>query len=125
MKQIITFIILIFSCHFSFAQNAAQVSGKITGDNNKPLSAATVSLLKAKDSSLVKTAITNNGGVFTISSVKPGSYFLSATSVGFAKNTSSTFELKEGEDYNSATLTLSHSQYVVISCYTPGKKTDD
>ena len=60
MKQTATFIILIFFSAFSFAQSPAEVSGKITGDNNKPLPAATVSLLKAKDSSLVKIAVTNN-----------------------------------------------------------------
>ena len=83
MKQTITSIILILSYYFSFAQDAAQVSGKITGDYDKPLAAATVSLLQAKDSSLVKTAITNNTGVFTILSVKAGSYFISTTSVGY------------------------------------------
>ena len=85
MKQFITFTILVFSYYFSLAQNAAQVSGKIVGDNNKPLPAATVGLLKAKDSSLVKTAVTNNGGLFKILSVKAGSYFISATSVGYSK----------------------------------------
>ena len=109
MKKITTVIVFSFSYFFSFAQNTAQVSGKITSDNNKPLSAATVSLLQAKDSSLVKTAITNNGGVFTILSVKAGSYFISTTSVGYSKNSSAIFKITSGEKYTAPSLSLSQS----------------
>src|SRR5664279_4391145 len=122
MKQTITSIILIFSCYFSFAQNAAQVSGKITGDNNKPLAAATVSLLKAKDSSLVKTAVTNNGGVFKILSVKAGSYFISATSVGYSKNSSAIFKIAEGESYTAPSLSLSQSSKSLSAITIQAKK---
>ncbi|MEP6948640.1 MAG: TonB-dependent receptor [Ginsengibacter sp.] len=106
MKQFAALIIFILPALFSVAQNSAQIKGKITEDNNKPLSSATVSLLKAKDSSLAKTAVTNNTGVFQMLSVKPGSYFLSATSVGHAKNSSSKFDIVEGQEFTSPPLIL-------------------
>ncbi len=109
MKHIITIILLTFFAASSFAQNPAQVSGKITGDNDKPLSEATITLLKAKDSSLFKTALTNNNGVFKILSVKPGSYFITVTSVGYTKKSSGTFTIAEGQDYTATPMALLHS----------------
>jgi len=122
MKKTITIIILIFSYFFSFAQDVTQVSGKITGDNNKPLPAATVSLLKAKDSSLAKTTVTNNGGLFTILSVKAGSYFISATSVGYSKNSSAIFKISEGEDFTAPALSLLQSSKSLSAITVEAKK---
>ncbi len=53
---------------------------------------------------------------------KAGSYFLSATSVGYAKSTTSTFEVKEGQDYNSAPLTLLHSSTSLATVTVQAKK---
>lgn len=122
MKQVITFTLLIFLGLSSFAQNTAQVMGKITGDNKKPLASATVSLLKAKDSSLVKIAVSNSNGDFKILSVKPGSYFLSATSVGFAKNATSKFEITEGQEYTAPPLMLLHSSTSLSAVIVQAKK---
>ena len=109
MKKISILGIIIFSAFFSFAQNASQVTGKIAEDNNKPVASATVSLLKAKDSSLVKTAITNSNGDYKILSVSPGSYFISATSVGLTKKASAKFTVTEEQDFNMPVLILLHS----------------
>ncbi|KAA9041891.1 TonB-dependent receptor [Ginsengibacter hankyongi] len=106
MKLITTLIILVFSAQGLLAQNNTQVSGKIAGENNSPLSSATVVLLKAKDSSLIKSAVTNSSGIFKMISLKPGSYFISATSVGYEKNSSPIFTITDGQDFNSPTVTL-------------------
>ena len=81
-----------------FAQNASKVSGQINDNTGKPLAAATIMLQKAKDSSLVKTAVTNATGNYEITPVKPGSYFVSATSAGMKKTRSAIFEVKENEN---------------------------
>ena len=106
MKLTTTFIILIFSVQGLLAQTNIQVSGKIAGENNNALSSATVVLLKAKDSSLVKSAVTNSSGIFKMLSLKPGSYFVSATSVGYEKNSTPAFTVTEGQDFNAPTITL-------------------
>ncbi|HEX4851782.1 MAG TPA: TonB-dependent receptor, partial [Puia sp.] len=49
----------------------------------KPLESVSVSLLKAKDSSLVKVAITNRTGQFEFEKVPEGQYLLSVSNVGF------------------------------------------
>jgi len=107
MKLITTLTILLFSAQGLLAQTNTQVSGKIAGENNSPLSSATVVLLKAKDSSLIKSAVTNSSGIFKMISLKPGSYFISATSVGYEKNSSAIFTITEGQDFNTPAVTLS------------------
>lgn len=68
------------------AQNGGKISGSIKdGGNQKIIDAASVSLLRAKDSSLVKVAITDATGNFSFDNVKPGEYLVLATSVGHSK----------------------------------------
>lgn len=60
----------------------AQVSGKLTDAEGRPLPHAGVLLLQASDSALVKFALTNDSGVFQLS-VPPGEHFLRFTYTGF------------------------------------------
>jgi len=107
MKQKLLLILSIglFTTITAFAQSPAKVSGQINDNSGKPLAAATIMLQKAKDSSLVKTAVTNASGGYEITPVKPGSYFVSATSAGMKKTGSAVFEVKESENVVVPVLT--------------------
>ena len=107
MKQKLLLILSIglFTTITAFAQSSSKVSGQINDNNGKPLAAATIMLQKAKDSSLVKTAVTNASGNYEITAVKPGSYFVTATSAGIKKTTSPVFEVKENENATAPLLT--------------------
>lgn len=110
MKQLSALLLLILLSSFAFAQDkTASISGKITESNDKSLAAATVMLLKAKDSLVVKTAVTNSNGDFNIINVKPGSYFISATSVGHVKNSSKAFDITEDQHFTLPAIALSQS----------------
>ena len=122
MKQITLFTLFIIATFTTFAQTPTQVNGKITDESNKPLTAATVLLLNAKDSSLSKTAVTLSDGLFRMTSVKPGTYLLSATSIGFAKNYSSQFNVQEGFDFTTPPLMLSHSSTSLAAITVQAKK---
>ena len=69
--------------------------GKITGivkdAAQKNIHSATVSLLKAKDSSLVKFAATNSLGEYEFLNIADGRYLVSVTSVGYGKVLSGEF----------------------------------
>ncbi len=84
------FIILI-SPLFSWAQTPASISGQIIDDNKKPVQKATVSLLRSKDSGLVKADFTDAGGKYEFVNVKAGSYFVSVTAIGYGKMSSPIF----------------------------------
>ncbi len=78
------------------------IQGKITDEKNAPLPYVSVALLSAKDSLLVKGALTDESGNFSIPSVSEGFYLILATSVGFEKNHSERFTLKP--DSKNATV---------------------
>lgn len=122
MKHIIVLIFLSLCGFYSFAQNTAQVSGQVNDENKKPLPAATVLLLNAKDSSLAKTAITAASGNFKMISVKPGSYLLSATSIGHTKNYTSKFSIADGQEYTAPSLMLSQSSASLATVTVAAKK---
>jgi hypothetical protein len=99
MKTIIhnifyTLLLVAISCSVSFAQQAApaaKVSGALLNEQGKPLDYATVSLLRASDSTVVKGALSNDAGVYVFTNIKAGSYIIKATVVGYQKAVSKTF----------------------------------
>ena len=48
---------------------------------------------------LIKTAVTASNGDFEFHGLKPARYYISVTSVGYKKNNSAFFDLKEGQSY--------------------------
>ncbi|MCE3283679.1 MAG: TonB-dependent receptor, partial [Chitinophagaceae bacterium] len=90
MKKLLP-LILFSVC--SFALNAQSISGLIKDADEKPLANATVSLLRSKDSSVAKLAVTNKEGRYTMSGIKEGKYLLSVSHVGFAMKYSSLFDV--------------------------------
>jgi outer membrane receptor protein involved in Fe transport len=94
MKKLFTTLALAGLSLFSMAQNPGEVLGSIKdGGNQKIIDAASISLLNAKDSSLVKVALADKAGNFTFENVKDGSYLILATSVGHNKAYSSSFKI--------------------------------
>lgn len=106
MKSFLFLFFIGITTFYARAQPKAQVSGKITTTDKKPLVAATVTLLHIKDSSLSNATVTNSNGDFRIIDVSPGTYFLVATSVGYLKNTSSKFIVSAGQEYNASAIIL-------------------
>ena len=84
-KLSLLFVIMLISRLAAMAQNPS-ISGKIIDQNNKALDFVNIGLLKANDSVLVKSAITDIDGRYTFSNVTAGNYIISARMFGF-KNT--------------------------------------
>ncbi|MET3501084.1 hypothetical protein ABIC45_002696 [Mucilaginibacter rubeus] len=99
MKTIIhnifyTLLFVAISCSVSFAQQAppaTKVSGALVNEQGKPLDYATVSLLRASDSTVVKGALSNDAGVYVFDNIKAGNYIIKATVVGYQKAVSKSF----------------------------------
>ena len=92
MKKLFSLLAAIAIGVSSFAQSNS--GGKITGSikdggNQKEIYAASVSLLKAKDSALVKVAVTDKDGNFSFENINEGSYLVLATTIGHTKTYSS------------------------------------
>ncbi len=74
----------------AFAQNKVNsnegtISGNILNEKNQALSFATVLLLKAGDSTLVKSSVSNDKGGFIFEELPAGRYLISVSSVGYQK----------------------------------------
>lgn len=88
----------IVMCSQAQTNNAGKVTGSIKdGGQQKIIDAASVSLLKAKDSSLLKVAITDKEGNFIIENVKDGDYLVLATSIGHTKTYSNVFTVSAAQ----------------------------
>lgn len=90
-----------------FAQTNGKISGTIIdGGDQKIIDAATISLLKAKDSSLVKLSLTDKEGRFSFDNVKSGNYLVMASSIGHKKVYSSPLVVADGANISAGTLQL-------------------
>lgn len=94
---------LAITCLFFTAVNAQKVTGTVK-EQGKGIEKSTVSLLRAKDSSVVKLAVTSADGQFTFSTAS-GSYLVYISHVGYDAYYSKPFEVN-GSDVNVGNLEL-------------------
>ena len=93
-KILLSFSAILISC-LAFAQQNV-IKGKVLEINKINLvPATTISLLKSKDSVIVKTGFVDAAGNFSLENVKTGSYILMATAVGYEKTFSIPIEINE------------------------------
>jgi hypothetical protein len=125
MKKIITLLTALGL--LSFTSQAQNNSGKVNGtitSGTKPLEAATVNLLRAKDSSIVKIAISNKDGNFEIEKVVNAKYLVAVKSIGYKKYYSDVFEITTAKNVvtlPSIVLTVTDKQLsdVVVTSKKP------
>lgn len=90
-------ILLLGQALFFYLGLAAQTGNIITGtvldELEKLMVAASVSLLKAGDSTLVKIALTNKDGVYEFTDIKEGKYLVTYSSVGYENKWGGPYEL--------------------------------
>ncbi len=75
-------LILLLTATTIFSQ-AQQINGLAKDESEAPLNGATVSLIKATDSSTIKLAVTKANGSYSFSGIKEGNYKVLVTYVGY------------------------------------------
>ncbi len=98
MKQF--FIILLMLAGVFFAQGQSingVISGIVNDNHQKPLQSVSVSLLRAKDSALVKATATDKSGKYQFENIAAGNYLLALTSVGYQRIFSSPIIISAGQ----------------------------
>ncbi|HEX6427158.1 MAG TPA: TonB-dependent receptor [Niastella sp.] len=90
---------LLFSllCCCFFHPAFSQVAGKLVRPDGQPVAYVNVLLLNGADSALVKTVVTDEKGAYLIENVRPGSYLLRFSSIGYETWHSSGFQLTAAE----------------------------
>ncbi|HTH83029.1 MAG TPA: outer membrane beta-barrel family protein [Mucilaginibacter sp.] len=103
-------LLLLIITRIAFAQTGgpfATVTGKLVNEQNKPMDYATISLLNAKDSTVIKGTLTTDAGAYTFDNIKPGDYIIKATNVGYFKATSAVFTIgSDGKAFTVADLSM-------------------
>ncbi|MES2810470.1 MAG: outer membrane beta-barrel family protein [Bacteroidota bacterium] len=84
------------------AQSAASVSGKLNNEQGAAVDYASVSLLNAADSTIVKGTLSTDAGIYKFDAIKPGNYIIKANSVGYVNASSAMFTISA--DKNTYTI---------------------
>ncbi|RYF87342.1 MAG: TonB-dependent receptor, partial [Chitinophagaceae bacterium] len=124
MKKLIATLALAGISICTYAQNGGKITGMIKdGGNQKVIDAASISLLKSQDSSLVKTSLTNKDGSFSFENLKEGKYLVVASSIGHSKVYSSPLEISAGSlEANTGVLQLVASSKDLAAVTVTAKK---
>lgn len=107
----------------SFAQQNSPIIKGVIESNSKGLEAATISVLNSKDSSLVKMGISNKAGQFEIENLKPATYIIKISVVGFNEYYSELIDLAKNPVTSLSTIHLVNAdkglKNVVVSTKKP------
>jgi iron complex outermembrane recepter protein len=96
MKKIMTLLTVALTALslVSFAQvKNGKVSGTVIDGNTKTIESATITLLRAKDSSVAKMSVADKTGKYEFDAVPEGIYLVSITALGHTKGFSEIFEI--------------------------------
>ena len=86
MKKILTLLIALSGTLAGLSQTkTGNISGRITDGLSKTIESATIALIKAQDSSVVKYAVATKEGKFVFDQVPSGTYLVSVSAVGHLK----------------------------------------
>lgn len=91
------YILLLILTATTLFTKAQQIIGLAKDDSGTPLNGTTISLIKAKDSSIVKLAITKADGSYSFSGIKEGNYKVLVTNIGYKSKYSANFALSSME----------------------------
>jgi outer membrane receptor protein involved in Fe transport len=99
MRIIIYILALLsFNLTFSFAQNerrGGEISGRvIEAETKQPIEYANIVVFRSSDSTQVTGGISNTEGIFELSSIPPGSYYVNIQFIGFEREIRENISIK-------------------------------
>ena len=89
-----SFLVSLLLLSISALTGQNTIEGKITDENNQAIFFATVAVYNAADSSLVKAESTDDDGRYKLSNLKDGAYYLNATMLSYADQSTPTILLQ-------------------------------
>ena len=114
MKRTLLYLLVMLLCPVMMMAQKVTVSGLIMdGTNNEALLGATVVLLQPKDSTQASGALSDADGKFKLPAVKPGSYIMRISYVGYITQFKNLTLGKSNKTVNVGTLTLQENSKVL------------
>lgn len=115
-------LIMLIAAFTAFTVNAQQINGVTKDAEGKPVTGATISLLKDTGNAVIKLAVTKDNGQYSFVNIPEGKYRVSASFVGHQPSVSAAFEVG-GEVVTAPELQLIKSagnmQNVVVTARKP------
>lgn len=126
MRKFITALCCVWVTSVSFAQtNKGKADLRVFNDQKAPIENATVELLRAKDSALLRTALTDRTGLAEFENLGFNNYFVRITAVGFNPKSSEAFTLSDSQPalslaaFNMTAAAPTQMQGVVVTAKKP------
>lgn len=98
MKQLFTLLTGLLLLNVAAKAQGAKVSGAVVDGSAKTIESATISLVKAADSSAVKFTVAGKDGAYSFDGVAYGKYLVSVTAVGHQKGFSPVFQISAANE---------------------------
>jgi iron complex outermembrane receptor protein len=96
MKQIFALLAVLFIGLLSFAQGGkTRIAGTVMDGSQKTIEAATIALVRTKDSSTVKFSLADKDGKFVFENIANGKYMVMISASGHQKGYTESFEISE------------------------------
>lgn len=126
-KRYAFLVLFIIHCPFFMHTARAQANGTISGAvvdsvTHKPLMEASVSLMLAKDSSLVNFGITDGDGKFLFQKVAPGQYRVLVTYLGYSSRVKRVSVTASNLSANAGTMSLVAQSQTLTEVQVQGEK---
>jgi iron complex outermembrane receptor protein len=97
---------LLVSCNYTFAQTGPSgIHGKVSDEKHLAAEAATVILLAAADSAIIKSTPCDVNGLFSID-VQPGKYLLLISKIGFDQSLTGPYVIETGKNIDVKEISL-------------------
>ncbi|NID10727.1 TonB-dependent receptor [Fibrivirga algicola] len=110
MKTTILAVLLLVSFSFpSVGQSDGTIRGQVRDASGQPVLFATIALLNARDSSLVKATATDQTGAFVVTNLSYGSYRVGVSAVGFEAQAGAKVSLPDAQPIVLEPVTLRES----------------
>ncbi|HEY0898584.1 MAG TPA: outer membrane beta-barrel protein [Sphingobacteriaceae bacterium] len=88
-------LLLVLNVEAQVRITGSKVTGQVRDEQQKPMDFATIILMNAKDSSMVRSAMTDLSGKFMFENLPGGTYKVSANMISYSKAVSRTFAVDE------------------------------
>ncbi|MDP9078359.1 MAG: TonB-dependent receptor [Bacteroidota bacterium] len=99
------FLAVLF-CNVYGQSTTCSIHGKVVTETKSPAEAATIILLKSRDSSIVSSTIVAKNGLFSFTAIPPDSYLLLVTAVGYSKLYVGPYNVEGGQNFKTAEIVL-------------------
>jgi outer membrane cobalamin receptor len=97
----LSFLMLPFFSMASDTDGAKEITGKVvSSEMGTPIEYVTISLFNKKDSTLITGNISDEEGVFTLSKIAYGSYYLELSFIGFKNKTISDLQISKDHPFH-------------------------